>query len=84
MKILSIAFLALVACGSENKQQTDAAVIHEGDASVDAPQAPDCFSGDPMTHDQIINACPAPGVTRIMKMPNLPLLLPDGSLPPLP
>lgn len=80
---LSLAF-ALAACGSDNKATPDSQVIHEVDAAVDAPAAPDCFTGTPTTHDQIINACPAQGVTRIMKHPTLPLLNADGSLPPLP
>ena len=76
--------LVLAACGSSNTKTPDAQVIHEVDAAVDAPTGPDCFTGTPTTHDEIINACPAQGVTRIIKHPNLPLLNADGSLPPLP
>jgi len=84
MKKLIFIALAFAGCGSDNKATPDAQVIHEVDAAVDAPMAPDCFTGTPMTHDEIINACPAQGVTRIFKHPNLPLMNPDGTLPPLP
>lgn len=84
--LLSIALALFVAsCSSSNNTKTpDAAVIREVDAAVDAPAAPDCFTGTPTTHDQLINACPAAGVTRIVKHPDLPLMNSDGSLPPLP
>ena len=86
MKIIAILALALLACSSDktNTKTVDAPTIHEVDAAVDAPAAPDCFTGTPVTHDQIINACPAAGVTRIIKHPNLPLMNTDGTLPPLP
>ena len=48
------------------------------------PVAPTCFMGTPSTHDQIINACVDQSVTVIHKMPVLPLLNSDGTLPPLP
>jgi hypothetical protein len=80
------AFLAAgaISCGSSNSKTPDAPAIVETDAAIDATVAPDCFMGDPQTHDQIINACPGPGVTRIFKNPTLPLMNPDGTLPPLP
>lgn len=81
--ILSVA-VAIAACGSDAKVAVDAPGIHEVDASVDAPPGADCFSGTPMTHEQIINACTDSSVTRIIKHPHLPLLNADGSLPPLP
>jgi hypothetical protein len=81
-KILFI--VALAACGGSDSKTPDAQVIHEVDAAPDSPMGPDCFTGTPMTHDQIINACPDPGVTVIFKHPNLPLMNTDGSLPPLP
>lgn len=86
MTTIKMAFVAmlLASCGGNNNTQSDAPTIHEGDAAIDAPKPADCFTGTPMTHDQIINACPAAGVTRIIKMPTLPLMNPDGSLPPLP
>jgi hypothetical protein len=81
-KILFI--FALAACGGSDAKTPDAQVIHEVDAAPDGTTGPDCFTGTPTTHDQIINACAAPGVTVIYKHPNLPLLNADGSLPPLP
>src|SRR5262249_57368061 len=85
MKILTSCLVALaLSCGGSNNTQTDAPTIHEGDAAIDGKVAPDCFTGTPVTHDEIINACPAPGVTRIFKTPSLPLMNSDGTLPPLP
>lgn len=43
--------------------------------------APDCVM-IPMTHVEIINACT--DAEKVDKKPVLPLLNPDGSLPPLP
>jgi hypothetical protein len=43
--------------------------------------SPDCVVS-PKTHEEIINACT--DAEKIDKMPVLPLLNPDGSLPPLP
>lgn len=42
---------------------------------------PDCFS-KPTTHVEIINACT--DAEKVDKIVNLPLLEPDGTLPPLP
>lgn len=84
MKKLIFIALALAGCGSDNKATIDAPVVKEVDAAIDAPAAPDCFTGTPTTHDEIINACPAAGVTRIFKHPTLPLMNSDGTLPPLP
>ena len=41
----------------------------------------DCFT-NPMTHVEIINACTT--ADEVDKTPNLPLLGPNGELPPLP
>jgi hypothetical protein len=41
----------------------------------------DCFT-NPKTHFEIINACT--DAVKITKNPTLPLLYPDGGLPPLP
>lgn len=41
----------------------------------------DCYL-DPKTHEEIINACT--DAVKIPKTPTLPLLLPDGGVPPLP
>ena len=75
-----LVFLTLFAfsCGSDPKQTPPV------DMGVDQPSAPACFMGTPATHDQIINACVDQSVTVIHKMPMLPLLNADGSLPPLP
>lgn len=40
----------------------------------------DCVQ-NPQTHEEIINGCTT--ATRISKNPTLPLLLPDGGLPPI-
>ena len=37
----------------------------------------------PTTAEEILNRCPRPGTERVDKQPNLPLLRPDGTLPPL-
>jgi len=76
--------LLLLSCGGGSSDTPDAPTVHEVDAAPDAPVGPDCFTGTPTTHDEIINACPSAGVTRIIKTVHLPLLNPDGSLPPLP
>jgi hypothetical protein len=81
-----ILLILLAACGSDNKATPDAPVITVTDAATDsaAPVAT-CFSGTPTTHDELINACVNEAVvTRITKMPVLPLMNPDGTLPQLP
>ncbi|HVV84811.1 MAG TPA: hypothetical protein VHE35_17225 [Kofleriaceae bacterium] len=80
----SLAALGAAACGDDGASTIDAPVIHEVDAGIDAPPADDCFHGTPTTNNELINACPGPGVTRIIKHPDLPLLNPDGTVPPLP
>lgn len=53
-----------------------------GDGGPVADGGPtDCFT-NPQTHEEIINACT--GAVKIAKNPTLPLLYPDGGLPPLP
>lgn len=51
--------------------------------AVDSAPPPglDCFP-NPTTHDEIINACT--DAQKFDKTPNLPKLLADGGLPPLP
>lgn len=76
---------ALAACGDDAPAQidarTDAADVDAG-AGVDADTADaSCFM-NPQTHVEIINACTT--AEKIDKHPVLPLLLPDGGLPPLP
>jgi hypothetical protein len=51
----------------------------DGSAGVDGGPS-DCVQ-NPHTHDEIINACT--DAVKITKNPTLPLLLPDGGLPPL-
>jgi hypothetical protein len=82
--LLAFAFaLALVACGDDGGGNTDA---HPPDANEgpDADPTPDasCFT-NPTTHNQIINACTDSGVLKIDKNPDVPLLGPNGELPPL-
>jgi hypothetical protein len=62
--------------GVGGKSSTDAST----DASADAGST-DCFA-HPTTHFEIINACTT--AEAVDKSPNLPLLLADGGLPPLP
>ena len=52
----------------------------DGGPGVDGGPS-DCVQ-NPHTHDEIINACT--NAVKITKNPTLPLLLPDGGLPPLP
>jgi len=83
MKNLSFFLVLLVAaCGSDGNKPTP-----DGPPS----SGPDCFMGTPQTHDQLINACVPQTVTRIVKYQDLsalqqalPLLNPDGTLPPPP
>jgi hypothetical protein len=77
MRAAIIATLVLVfapACGDDGNTKKDAGVI---DAGADAS----CFT-NPTTHEEIINACTT--AQKLYKHPTLPLLEPDGSLPPLP
>ena len=58
----------------------------DGSTSPDSSSNPGDGSSDcvtnPKTHEEIINACT--DAVRIDKRPNLPLILADGGLPPLP
>lgn len=56
----------------------DGAVITPTDGGDGGPT--DCVQ-NPQTHEEIINGCTT--ATRITKNPTLPLLLPDGGLPPI-
>ena len=73
----------LTACGDTGSSGHDAAVDGGVDGTlVDAdPMDASCFM-NPQTHVEIINACTT--AQAIDKHPVLPLLLPDGGLPPLP
>jgi hypothetical protein len=69
---------------SVSNQDTGVTVLPDG-AVVPNDSAPppvsDCFT-NPKTHFEIINACT--DAQKIDKQPSLPLLLPDGGLPPPP
>ena len=52
------------------------------DGSTTADSGPSDCVMKPQTHLEIINACT--DAVKITKNPTLPLLLPDGGLPPLP
>lgn len=81
-KLLFVIVFA-AACGGSNNNNPP---------TPDAPTAPppdgaagiQCFSGAAATNDQLINACVDQSVTVIHKMPMLPLMNSDGTLPPLP
>lgn len=84
--LLSLLVSTLVACGDdvavqEDARRVDAAEIDAG--SDDGGGGPDasCFT-NPQTHLEIINACTT--AEKVYKNPTLPLLQPDGGLPPLP
>lgn len=79
--VLAVAALALTACGDDVAVQRDAAA--DADAGVTDADNPDasCFT-NPQTHVEIINACTT--AEKIDRQPVLPLLNPDGTLPPLP
>jgi hypothetical protein len=79
MTKLTFALLLATACSDGSRSTPDAAVT-----PPDAAPVASCFSGTPATHDQLINACVDQSVTVIKKTPSLPLMNPDGSLPPLP
>ena len=69
---------ALAACGGGKSNPADAGVP---DGPPPGPPDAACFT-NPTTHYEIINACT--NAQAVDKHPNLPLLLPDGGLPPLP
>jgi hypothetical protein len=82
--------LAFGACGDDRTttpatSHKDAGSIKHHDAGVDAGKkhdaGADCVT-NPRTHADIINACT--DADKVDKKPELPLLLPDGGLPPLP
>ena len=73
--LLGILLLA-VGC-PDNQEVADAGVRPDGGPQADLS----CFA-NPTTHLEIINACTT--AQAIDKTPVLPLLRPDGTLPPLP
>ena len=68
---LSLVVVLAAACGDDGPPLQDDA----------RPPDASCFT-NPTTHLEIINACTT--AEKIYKDPELPLLLPDGGLPPLP
>jgi hypothetical protein len=84
----ALALAPLAACGDDAPTFDDARpadaqpVIDAAPSDADEP-GPDasCFT-NPQTHFEIINGCTT--AEKIYKTPDLPLLLPDGGLPPLP
>jgi hypothetical protein len=80
-----LAGFTLAGCGDDDDtnntaKNKDAAVVDSGSKHPDSG-TPACFV-NPKTHQEIINACT--DAEFIDKTPVLPLLLPDGGLPPLP
>ncbi len=86
---------ALAACDGENSnavkepiRPVDSGILPLQDSAIptDGALLPDGAPSDcvlnPKTHEEIINGCT--DAVRITKNPTLPLLLPDGGLPPLP
>jgi hypothetical protein len=84
-KVLGLTLLLALVCCDEHPQRDEAADAgRDGEPERDAERdagTPDCYQ-DPESHRQIINACT--DAERIDKQPELPQLLPDGLLPPLP
>ncbi|HEX3758304.1 MAG TPA: hypothetical protein VHW23_06340 [Kofleriaceae bacterium] len=92
-KLILLALLTVAACSDSSNNNPpppgDAGGSDAGPPS-DQPEFA-CFSGTATTHDQLINACVDQSVTAIVKYKTLkdrttalPLLLSDGSRPPLP
>lgn len=77
-KLCMLALLVVAAGCKEAPDRLDAGTPPDAAAP---PADLACFA-DPVTHVQIINACTS--AQRIDKKPVLPLLRPDGTLPPLP
>jgi len=94
--LLTAAALLVVACDDSSGAVKETPVHPTADGAVgpgvDAGPGTDGGTGadggpsdcvqNPHTHDEIINACT--DAVKITKNPTLPLLLPDGGLPPLP
>ena len=80
---VALAGALMAACGDGSATTIDGAPVVLVDAGVNDAALPDasCFE-DPQTYLQLINACT--DAVKIEKHPSLPLLNPDGTLPPLP
>lgn len=72
---LALSLSLAPACGGEEAELPE-------DAGTDAGAPDDSCFENPTTHAEIINACTT--AQKMIKLPNLPLLNQDGSLPPLP
>jgi hypothetical protein len=74
--LIALPLVFAAACSDDGAEQPK-------DAGIDAVGPPDasCFE-NPTTYDEIINACTT--AQKVLKDPDLPLLNPDGTLPPLP
>jgi hypothetical protein len=94
MKKLALALAMLVAACDDSSSAVKETVVKDAGATpgVDGGTTPgqdggadggpsDCFT-NPQTHYEIINACT--DAVKIAKSPTLPLLYPDGGLPPAP
>jgi hypothetical protein len=76
-KLMLFVVLAIAACGDSNNNNNNTPPADSAGLQ--------CFSGTPTTSDQLINACVDEKViTVIHKIPVVPLMNADGSLPMLP
>jgi hypothetical protein len=86
-KLIFLLALSLAACSSDSKNNPPA---QDAPVAMDATMAAKtCYQGTATTHAQLINACVDSSVTMIVKYSDLaaeraalPLLNPDGTLPP--
>jgi hypothetical protein len=69
--------LFVAGCGDGDSKANRA----DAGSADDAAGGPDCYE-NPTTHLEIINACT--DAEKVVRDPVLPLLEPDGTLPPLP
>ena len=85
MKTIGLVMVAVLAGCGGGGGHSDAPPPPPDASMIDGAPGPDaaCFT-NPTTHHEIINACTDPGGVKIDKRPDLPLLEPDGTLPPLP
>lgn len=77
---LLLSLVAVVACADDRPVAVDGALPL--DATSDASGAAPCFSGTPRTRLEFLNRCTDAEFST--KTVALPLLRPDGGLPPLP
>lgn len=77
--LLALPLVFAAACGDDGSSENHDASVAV-DAGVDAPPDASCFT-NPTTHNEIINACTT--AQQIFKDSHPPLLLPDGTVPPL-